>query len=191
MRSELGVGNSLEQPICCCLPRAGGAAPDTELTPKALANMSDERFAEILNELQVRGDKAKLMQFVWSLTMRAGAFILSSDVPYHQLDEDERRDLGRRSNALKGGYLPPPPERRCPPRPEDDLCECCGEPARLQLDHCHTGAFRGWVCRACNAGTGIMDDVERLGKRIAFLRAHEKKIERLALIKAVHKSTKC
>jgi hypothetical protein len=33
-----------------------GAAPDTELTPEALANMSDERFAEILNELQARDD---------------------------------------------------------------------------------------------------------------------------------------
>jgi hypothetical protein len=27
------------------------------------AEMSEERFAEILNELQARGDKAKLMQF--------------------------------------------------------------------------------------------------------------------------------
>jgi hypothetical protein len=35
--------------------KAGGAAPDTELTPEALANMSDERLAEIL-ELQARGD---------------------------------------------------------------------------------------------------------------------------------------
>jgi hypothetical protein len=48
MRSEFGVGHSLEQPM---LPsRAGGAAPDTELTPEVLANMSDETFAEILND---------------------------------------------------------------------------------------------------------------------------------------------
>jgi hypothetical protein len=33
--------------------------------------MSEERFAEILNELQARGDKTKLMQFVWSLTVVA------------------------------------------------------------------------------------------------------------------------
>ena len=32
--------------------RGCGAAPDTELTPQALAEMSEERFAEILNELQ-------------------------------------------------------------------------------------------------------------------------------------------
>ena len=43
-------------------PKAGGTSPDTELTPQALAEMSEERFAEILNELQSRGDKAKLMQ---------------------------------------------------------------------------------------------------------------------------------
>ena len=43
-------------------PKAGGAAPDTELTPQALAEMSEERFAEIINELQARGDKAKLTQ---------------------------------------------------------------------------------------------------------------------------------
>ena len=31
-------------------------------TPQALAEMSEERFAEILNELQARGDKEKLKQ---------------------------------------------------------------------------------------------------------------------------------
>jgi hypothetical protein len=43
-------------------PKARGTSPDTELTPEALANMSEERFAEVLNELQARGDKTKLMQ---------------------------------------------------------------------------------------------------------------------------------
>ena len=32
-----------------------------------------------------------------------------------------------------------------------------------------------------------IDNIERLEKRIAFLKAHEKKMSRLALIKAVHK----
>ena len=39
------------------LSEAGGAAPDTELAPEG-----GERSAEILNELQARGDKQKLMQ---------------------------------------------------------------------------------------------------------------------------------
>ena len=106
---------------------------------------------------------------------------------YHDLDEDERRDIGRRQNASMGGYLPPPREKDCPPRREDNLCECCGEFAKLHLDHCHeTEAFRGWVCHGCNTGMGIADNPERLEKRITFLRAHEKKMERLALIKVTH-----
>ena len=59
----------------------------------------------------------------------------------------------------------------------------------FHLDHCHeTGAFRGWVCNPCNAGYGIMDNTERLEKRVAFLKAHKKKMDRLSLIKAVHKN---
>ena len=58
-----GVIASIQQgqKTASSLSKAGGAAPDTELTPQALAEMSEERFAEILNELQARGDKAKLM----------------------------------------------------------------------------------------------------------------------------------
>jgi hypothetical protein len=85
-----------------------------------------------------------------------------------------------------------PREKDCPPRPEDGLCQCCGEPVRkFHLDHCHdTGAFRGWVCHACNTGVGKMDDVERLEKRVAFLKAHIEKTKRIALIKAVHLGAK-
>jgi hypothetical protein len=49
------------QKAASSLSKAGGAT-DTELTPQALVEMSEERFAEILNELQARGDKQKLMQ---------------------------------------------------------------------------------------------------------------------------------
>jgi hypothetical protein len=124
------------------------------------------------------------MQLSSVTDMRAGVFILTSDVPYHKLNEDERRDIGRRWSALKGGYLPPPREKDCPPRPEDGLCECCGESTFIfSLDHCHeTAAFRGWVCSPCNTGHGIMDNVERLKKRIAFLEARRKE-QRIALIR--------
>jgi hypothetical protein len=40
----------------------GGAAPDTQLTPAALAEMSDAQFEALFNELQERGDKEKLKQ---------------------------------------------------------------------------------------------------------------------------------
>ena len=49
------------QQVSASLSKPGGTSPGTDLTPQALAEMS-ERFAEILNELQARGDKAKLMQ---------------------------------------------------------------------------------------------------------------------------------
>jgi hypothetical protein len=51
-----------------------------------------------------------------------------------------------------------------------------------------TGAFRGWICAVCNTGAGLADSIERLEKRIIFLRAHKKKKSRLALIKAVHEA---
>ncbi len=114
---------------------------------------------------------------------------MSDDLPLSNFISLERadgraRDYGRRRIARLGGYLPPPREEHCPPKPRDRLCECCGRfTTRLHLDHCHeTGAFRGWVCNGCNTSFGIMDSVERLEKRIAFL----KKAKRIALIKAVH-----
>jgi hypothetical protein len=42
------------------LSKAGGTAPDTELTPEALANMSEELFEVLYNELMTSGDKEKL-----------------------------------------------------------------------------------------------------------------------------------
>ena len=48
----------------------------------------------------------------------------------------------------------------------------------------------GWVCRACNTGVGMVDEIEHLEKRIAFLKAHEKKVGRIAFIKAVHEVAK-
>jgi hypothetical protein len=53
--------------------------------------MSEERFAEILNELQARGDKAKLMQSLWSLTGICTGFVL----PYYfssRSDSDYSRE---------------------------------------------------------------------------------------------------
>jgi hypothetical protein len=134
--------------------------------------MSEERFAEILNELQSRGDRAKLMQLSSVIEVRT---ILDERPLSRAMSLEEwngrARDFNRRWQAHRHGYSPPPPEKHCPPKPADGLCECCSAyTRRLCLDHCHdTGAFRGWVCNSCNSGAGIMDNVERLKKRIAFL----------------------
>lgn len=58
------VINSIQrgQAAATSLSKAGGSAPDAELTPQALADMSEEQFAALFNELQARGDRQKLMQ---------------------------------------------------------------------------------------------------------------------------------
>jgi Recombination endonuclease VII len=43
------------------------------------------------------------------------------------------------------------------------VCDICGEPPtekhRLDMDHDHqTGAFRGWLCNACNTSLGRFKD---------------------------------
>lgn len=48
-------------------------------------------------------------------------------------------------------------------------CEAlCGRPAE-HLDHDHvTGKFRGWLCRRCNAGIGMLGDRARDAIRLAM-----------------------
>jgi hypothetical protein len=61
-----------------------------------------------------------------------------------------------------------------PTRPMPDLCEACSRPrgeTRLHLDHDHvTGVFRGWLCRQCNLGLGLLgDNKERVLKILNYL----------------------
>ena len=75
------------------------------------------------------------------------------------------------------------------PKPDHNICSCCGEPALafregksrpyLVLDHCHdTHKFRGWLCQKCNVGLGSLgDNIEGLEKGIKYLRKFEDKIK--------------
>ena len=61
-------------------------------------------------------------------------------------------------------------------RPCPNACESCGHPPRgttdgLVLDHDHTtGAFRGWLCRNCNIGLGMLGDTrEAVMALLAYL----------------------
>jgi hypothetical protein len=67
-------------------------------------------------------------------------------------DTIRRREQSRRREARERGYLPPPPERDCPPR--TDHCQYCRKPMDPQavlMDHNHrTGTFLAWCCNACN-----------------------------------------
>ena len=49
------------QPAAQSLSNAGGTSVDTQLTPAALAEMSDAQFEKLYNEVMASGDKKKLM----------------------------------------------------------------------------------------------------------------------------------
>ena len=49
------------QQAASSLSQAGGTSPDTQLTAKQLADMSEEQFAALYNELMAKGDRSKLM----------------------------------------------------------------------------------------------------------------------------------
>jgi hypothetical protein len=43
------------------LSHADGTSPDAQLTPQALAEMSEEQFEALYNEIMEKGDRKKLM----------------------------------------------------------------------------------------------------------------------------------
>jgi hypothetical protein len=58
------------QAAASSLANAGGKSPDTQLTARALADMSDAEFARLYDELVAKGDKSKLMDIFRALTCR-------------------------------------------------------------------------------------------------------------------------
>lgn len=68
---------------------------------------------------------------------------------------------------------------RAAPRPRPERCEVCDRPdsTALAFDHCHaSGAFRGWLCRACNVTLGLVrDDPATLRKLADYLDNHDVK----------------
>ena len=47
--------------------------------------------------------------------------------------------------------------KNAPPKP--DNCDSCHKNKRLELDHIHgTVKGRGWLCRNCNTGIGVLGD---------------------------------
>ena len=85
-------------------------------------------------------------------------------------NREAARDRARAFTAARHGYAAPPLERDCPPRPSDGCYDSCldlvagkGKGDGFHLDHDHvTGAFRGWVCTACNSGGGLIDNPDKL-----------------------------
>ena len=58
------------------------------------------------------------------------------------------------------------------PPPAPGICPICKEETTAWvLDHCHhTDTFRGYMCRTCNAGIGLLhDDIEVLNRAVDYL----------------------
>ena len=77
--TDTDVVNQIQkgQPASASLSKAGGTAPDTQLTPEVLANMSDPEFERLYEELSNSGNKEKLMQICWSLR---NDFLMTSEM---------------------------------------------------------------------------------------------------------------
>jgi len=73
--------------------------------------------------------------------------------------------------------------KNAPPKPE--RCACCNiKPKMFHLDHIHgTTIVRGWLCRACNTGTGKLgDNLEGVLQAAVYLENDTNKI-----IETLHK----
>jgi len=65
------------------------------------------------------------------------------------------------------------------PPPSGTPCQCCGRIDRLHVDHCrHTRTLRGFICRNCNAGIGMLGDSEQgVQLAVAYLQRWRSSIE--------------
>ncbi len=90
---------------------------------------------------------------------------------WYARNRESQRERSHIKNRKKYGL----PE---PTRPRPEHCECCGKlnaKRVLALDHCHvSGAFRGWLCDACNLGLGKLGDtIESLQKALDYLKCSQ------------------
>jgi hypothetical protein len=61
--------------------------------------------------------------------------------------------------------------------PDSNVCDCCGIicTEKLMFDHCHDKLiWRGWLCRSCNVGIGMLgDNISGLKQAIEYLKKVE------------------
>ena len=61
--------------------------------------------------------------------------------------------------------------------PDSMVCDCCGliSTEKLVFDHCHDELkWRGWLCRKCNTGIGLLgDNISGLKQAIEYLKKVE------------------
>ena len=78
-------------------------------------------------------------------------------------------------------------KRENPMPPSGTPCVCCARIDRLYCDHDHaTKEFRGWVCKNCNAGMGLLGDNE-FGLRRALTYLEQARPKQRSRSPTVHK----
>jgi Recombination endonuclease VII len=82
---------------------------------------------------------------------------------------DQREAARKRAREYSRNKMPKPTH------PAPKACECCGEKFTETpcIDHDHkTLLFRGWICRTCNTGIGLLgDNLEGIANALAYLTA--------------------
>ena len=86
-----------------------------------------------------------------------------------------------RSCDRKAGQIVARLRKTAPPVSSE--CDCCGRSLEtigtrdIHLDHCKdTETFRGWLCKNCNIGLGMLgDDMDGIEKALAYLKRWEDK----------------
>ena len=60
--------------------------------------------------------------------------------------------------------------------PKSEVCDCCHENKKLEIDHTHgTTNVRGWLCTKCNSGIGSLgDDLEGVLRAVTYLENYRK-----------------
>lgn len=67
--------------------------------------------------------------------------------------KEKRLQYGRKSDRKSYGIANPTGEQK------HGACKICNTESKLYFDHDHaTGQFRGWICRKCNMGLGLLGD---------------------------------
>jgi hypothetical protein len=94
---------------------------------------------------------------------------------YHKRPAEKRQRRAKWVAANQGAHRKykglPDPTRSMPA-----YCECCGvfildTKTEFHLDHDHSsGVFRGWLCKKCNLGLGLLgDNADGVRRALAYL----------------------
>jgi hypothetical protein len=91
----------------------------------------------------------------------------------HRSTRNRCKDCHKKQSSIRKKLRkenPPPDAGECP------ICSKFTED--WVLDHCHNkGSFRGYICRHCNSGIGLLgDSIQDLENAIKYLKKHQPRV---------------